>query len=182
MKKLLAVGVAIVVAMVLGGTTPVLTNVGGLRNVGPRGVVANLHGFEEVPAIASDGAGRFTATVDVAGTSMSYELSYAGLTGAILQAHIHFGQHDVNGGIVLFLCSNLGNGPAGTQLCPAAPGGVVGSLTATEVIGGASAQGIPAGDLQKVLRAIRAGIAYANVHSSVFPGGEIRGQLQFVDP
>jgi hypothetical protein len=41
----------------------------------------------------------------------------------------------------------------------------------------AAGQGIAAGDFAELVRAIRAGKAYVNVHSSVFPGGEIRGQL-----
>jgi hypothetical protein len=28
-----------------------------------------------------------------------------------------------------------------------------------------------------VLKAMRAGVAYANVHTGAFPGGEIRGQI-----
>ena len=48
----------------------------------------------------------------------TYELSYSGLEGTVLQAHIHFGKRAINGGISLFLCANLGNGPAGTPTCP----------------------------------------------------------------
>jgi hypothetical protein len=40
-----------------------------------------------------------------------------------------------------------------------------------------TAQGINAGDLAAVLRAIRAGASYANMHTTNFPGGEIRGQF-----
>ncbi|HYV06332.1 MAG TPA: CHRD domain-containing protein [Blastocatellia bacterium] len=34
-----------------------------------------------------------------------------------------------------------------------------------------------AGEFAEVLAAMRAGTVYVNVHSTVFPGGEIRGQL-----
>ncbi|MBA3245914.1 MAG: CHRD domain-containing protein, partial [Actinobacteria bacterium] len=42
---------------------------------------------------------------------------------------------------------------------------------------GPSSQGIAAGEFAELLAAIRAGKTYANVHTSLFPGGEIRAQL-----
>ena len=91
------------------------------------------------------------------------------------QAHIHFGQFAVNGGISVFLCSNLGNGPVGTPECPDS-GTVKGTLTAADVVGPA-AQGIDPGEFDELVAAIKAGIAYVNVHTDKFEGGEIRGQL-----
>lgn len=147
-----------------------------------RRFVTSLRGFEEVPAISTLGRGRFEATLDEDGTEMSYSLVYSNLTGNVLQAHIHFAQEGVNGGIMVFLCSNLGNGPAGTPPCPAPGTEVEGTITAASVIGGTGSavnQGIPMGQLGPVLRAIRGGVAYVNVHTNVYPGGEIRGQLDF---
>jgi len=40
------------------------------------------------------------------------------------------------------------------------------------------AQGIAAGDLAAALQAIGQGEGYANVHSTQFPAGEIRGQVR----
>lgn len=137
-----------------------------------------LQGFEEVPAISTPATGRFTARINHEAETIDYELSYSGLQGSITQAHIHFAQKGVNGAIVIFLCSNLGNGPAGTQACPNSPGNISGTATASDVLA-VSAQGIGAGQMHKVLRAMRSGIAYVNVHSTLFPGGEIRGQLDF---
>jgi hypothetical protein len=54
---------------------------------------------------------------------------------------------------------------------------VTGSIIATDVVG-PTAQGINPGDLAAVVRAIRAGFAYVNVHSVNFPTGEIRGQIR----
>src|SRR6266511_100694 len=84
--------------------------------------------------------------------------------------------HGESGGIVVFLCSNLGNGPAGTQACPAAPATITGTLRAADVIGPAG-QGIAAGEFAEFLAAIRAGVTYVNIHSSIYPGGEIRAQI-----
>ena len=133
-----------------------------------------LIGYQEVPAISTEGGGTFRARM-TGDDSFTFRLSYDDLSSHVLQAHIHFGQKSVNGGIAVFLCSNLGNGPAGTAVCPES-GDVTGTITAAQVVGPAG-QGISPGEFQEVLDAIRAGVAYVNVHSETFPGGEIRGQL-----
>ncbi|HEV8581618.1 MAG TPA: CHRD domain-containing protein [Thermoanaerobaculia bacterium] len=140
---------------------------------------ARLRGFEEVPALSNPAAGFFDAVVNEDGTEMTYELRYFNIEGNVTQAHLHFGQKGVNGGIVIFLCTNLANGPIGTQTCPTTGGTVSGTITAADVIGGAAAQGVAVGELFSVLRGIRGGVVYANVHTDIFPGGEIRGQLVF---
>lgn len=140
--------------------------------------VARLRAFEEVPALSTPGGGFFTATINEDGSEMNWELRYFNLEGSVTQAHLHFAQRGVNGGIVVFLCSNLGNGPFGTQVCPTDNGTVTGTIRAVDVTG-APAQGIAQGELFSVLRGIRAGVVYANVHTNLFPAGEIRGQLQF---
>jgi hypothetical protein len=143
----------------------------------------DLEGFQEPPAISTGASGRFKATIDAHASVITWELSYAGLEGSVQQAHIHLGQRGVNGGITVFLCSNLGNGPVGTQPCPASPATITGTITPADVSPpipatlAARNQGLDTGEFAELLRAIRAGVTYANVHSSKFPGGEIRGQL-----
>lgn len=139
---------------------------------------ANLVGYEETPlTLSTTGNGRFDALIHNDGSEIVYQLSYSDLEGAVLQAHIHLGQRHTSGGIAVFLCSNLGNGPAGTQACPAAPATITGAIAATDVIGPAG-QGISAGEFEELVRAIRAGSTYANVHTSLYPSGEIRGQIR----
>lgn len=133
---------------------------------------ASLSGFEEVPALSVGGSGSFTAQVAPDETSISYTLSYAGLTGAASAAHIHLGQPGVNGGVIAFLC-----GGDGKPDCPGASGTVSGTIGASNVIG-PSGQGISAGEFEELLAAMRAGASYANVHTAAFPGGEIRGQIR----
>lgn len=138
---------------------------------------AELEGFQEVPAISTLGNGRCKVKIGEDETSLKVTLDYSDLEGDVAQAHIHFGQPGVNGGVALFLCTNLGNGPVGTPACPVAPATVTRTLVAADVIG-PSVQGIAAGELDEVLAAIRNQTAYCNVHTDLWPGGEIRGQLK----
>jgi len=141
---------------------------------------ARLLGREEVPSISTIAQGFFFATLNDAGTQLTYSLAYRDPESAVAQAHIHIGQTSVNGGIVLFLCTNL-TPPAGVPLPPACPNGpdfnfVGGTLTAANVTP-VAAQGIASGEFAEVIHAMRGGFAYANVHTTTFPGGEIRGQI-----
>ena len=142
---------------------------------------AKLQGFQEAPAISTGANGRFSGEIDRHDTSIAYELSYSGLEGDVRQAHIHFGQRGVAGGISVFLCQTPTN-PDPTTHAPTCPqsGTVTGTLTAANVIGPAG-QGIAAGEFAELVRAIRAGVSYANVHSTKFPSGEIRGQIRAHD-
>jgi hypothetical protein len=132
---------------------------------------AKLIGFNEVPATSSKGRAELRLTVT--DTGGSFQLTYSGLTGPPAAAHIHVGQAGVNGGVSIFFCGGGGQPP-----CPAATAGTVtGTFTAANVVG-PTAQGFPPGDLADVERAIAAGVAYANMHTAQFPGGEIRGQIR----
>jgi hypothetical protein len=135
-----------------------------------------LIGYLEVPAVSTEAGGSFQASLE--DDALTYRLTYSGLEGSVTQAHIHFGQRSVNGGISIWLCSNLASPPtpAGTPACPA-PGGTVTRTVGPSDVVGPAGQGIAAGEFDEIVEAIQAGRAYANVHSSLFPGGEIRAQL-----
>lgn len=85
----------------------------------------------------------------------------------------------MNGGIFLFLCTNLGNGPAGTPACP--PQGTVTRTVSAADFVAVPAQNVPAGSFDAAMRILRSGDAYANVHTASFQAGEIRGQVRIKD-
>jgi hypothetical protein len=142
---------------------------------------AGLSGYQEVPTPSSSGSARFVASISKDETEVRWKLSYANLESEVTQSHIHFSAPGMSGPVVVFLCSNLGNGPTGTQMCPGAPATISGTFTAADVLGGAAGQGLEAGNLEELIAALRAGATYANVHSTIRPAGEVRGQIAVED-
>jgi hypothetical protein len=136
---------------------------------------ARLRGLNEVPPTTSRATGDLRARISADETSIAFTLDYQNLTNVPGAAHIHFGPTKVNGGVMVFFC-----GGGGKAACPAATSGSVsGTITAADIVG-PTAQGIPpapAGKFADVVRAIKTGNAYANVHTETFPTGEIRGQV-----
>jgi len=144
---------------------------------GARHVRADLNGYQEVSSISTTGEGVFAASIDDENQLITYELRYSGLEGtATNAAHIHFAQRSVNGGVHAFLCGG-GDKPA----CPATEGSVTGEIDAADILATVPDRGIEAGAFDEFVRAIRAGHTYANVHTTKWPGGEIRGQIQDLD-
>ena len=143
-------------------------------------IQAALTGYEEVPSVSTVAAGDFRAKISPDGQTIEYELTYSGLQGTVQQAHIHVAQLSVNGSIVIWLCHTAAPFTDPTGLAPVCPqqGTVRGLITSANVIAGSMApQQLTAGDLAEVITAMRVGAAYANVHTNLSPGGEIRGQI-----
>lgn len=140
---------------------------------------ALLSGQEEVPVVSTTGNGAFNATISKDETEINYELSYSDMESNVTQSHIHVGQKDVNGAIVIWFCSNLASPPTppGVQPCPLRSGTITGTIRAADVIPQTNTQGLAAGELDEVIQAIRDGNAYVNVHTTGSPGGEIRTQI-----
>jgi hypothetical protein len=146
---------------------------------------AELNSFKTSPSLFTSGKGTTRVQIDFAANSLSYELSYSGLSSAVTQAHIHFAQKGVNGGIIVYLCDNTGLAPSGTPACPDS-GTVTGTVTAADVNPPnnplpVTDQGISPGDFAALIAAIEHTTGYVNVHTTTYPAGEIRGQLRRPD-
>jgi hypothetical protein len=145
---------------------------------------ATFSGFEEVGplnnetgAIFSPGKGTLDLDLNRSARTIAFKLTYSGLSASVTQSHIHFGKRHVPGGIMVFFCTNLSTGPAGTQACPAGGGTVTGTITGGNVLAVAG-QHITAGDFDALVATLDSDTAYGNIHTTNFPGGEIRGQIR----
>ncbi len=142
---------------------------------------ATLKGFNEVPSVSTDASGTFEATISPNGDAIDFEITYTGVQGTVTQSHMHVGQRGVNGGIVLWICGTATNPePANggnTNVCTSPNGHFTGTWTGANMQNLATQQ-LATGELDEVIAAIRAGVAYVNVHSNLSPGGEIRGQVR----
>jgi hypothetical protein len=174
MRRLLvsAVAVASLIALI---AAPIAA--GG----GDRRFEARLNGYQETPlTLSTSGRGTFSARLD--GDSIHFKLRFRDLTGPPTMAHIHFGARAISGGISVWLCgSATANDPTQAATCPTSDSGEVEATVRTTNVVGPADQGIAPGEFDELLRAMRAGATYANVHTETYPGGEIRGQIRSED-
>jgi hypothetical protein len=177
--KILRIGTAALVALSLATVARVTASGKDGSDEGHK-IRATLVGINEVPSVSTAAVGHFKAEISKDEQSIEYELTFSGLQGVVAQSHIHIARKEVNGGIVLWLCQGTSRAPAAVALltpeCPQ-EGTVTGTLTAANVTPVATQQ-IGSMELNEVIALIRAGAAYANVHTAPSPGGEIRGQIK----
>jgi predicted lipoprotein with Yx(FWY)xxD motif len=119
---------------------------------------ADLTGAQENPAVATAATGKGLVVISADAGTVTYLVTYTGLSGSANAAHIHTGAVGSNGGVILPLT--------------AGPSPMVGTLTATNF----SASGAVT-TFAEAITAIRAGTTYFNIHTTAHPGGEIRGQI-----
>ncbi len=166
----MAVAAAGLIAMI---TAPIVTGDGA------RKFKANLDGYQEVPAVSTFGRGSFSARL--VGQSLTFKLTYSDLSGPPTQAHIHFGAPATSGGISVWLCGSVPptppNNPTQPANCPLTNSGEVIATVFPANVVGPDGQGIAVGEWDEVVRALRSGVTYANIHSVKHPGGEIRGRI-----
>jgi hypothetical protein len=154
-----------------------------LGDSGARTFSARFLGVNETPSVSTDASASLKLTINGSGdtATIDYTLTFSGLRAPVTQSHVHFGQSRVKGGVVFFLCGTaVSPGPAGTPTCPSS-GTVTRTVGAADIVPGAADQGIAAGEMGRVVKALREGAAYGNVHSTMFPAGEVRGQLRPID-
>lgn len=132
---------------------------------------ASLNGYLETPSVSTTARGSFE--LRIRGSEIHFKLKYRNLSAPPSVAHIHFGRPDVMGGVSAFFC-NGGGQPA----CPlTTTGEISGVIDATKVTGPAG-QEINPTEYAELVRAIRNGATYANVHTANFTNGEIRGNIK----
>ena len=105
------------------------------------------------------------------GNQIEYKLIVANIEN-VTQAHIHCcANTEGAAGIVVWLYPS---GPP-AQLIPGRSQGVLaeGTITSSSLVGSLAGQ-----SLSVLLDRITSGLAYVNVHTSQFPPGEIRGQIE----
>jgi len=144
---------------------------------------ANYSGVNEVGAlnaetgaISSNGTAALDLDLNERARALTFKLTFADLSSPVTQAHIHFGQPHVPGNVMVFFCTNLNNGPAGRQACPANGGTATGTITTAGLIA-VPAQGVPANDFAALEGALECGSTYGNIHTTNFPAGELRGNV-----
>lgn len=110
-------------------------------------LTAKLDGKQEVPAVAATGTGTFTGTFNKDTKELIYEVKYQGLTDTPTMGHIHMGAAGMSGNP--FVTFTI------------APATIKGTATLSE----------------SSATELLAGTTYANLHTSQYKGGEIRGQI-----
>ena len=142
-----ATAAALGLALAVAGAAGARSNANTIR------LTAALTAADEVPAPAGDvsaarGAFTVTATRSATGATLTWQLTFSGLTGPAAAAHIHTAARGVAGPVTVSLCGPCESGASGTAEVTTA-----------------------------VLESLQTGGTYANVHTGQNRGGEIRGQI-----
>lgn len=105
------------------------------------------------PKAPASAKGAFTATVTVSdsGSAIKWTLTFRGMSGKVVGAHIHKGKRGVAGAVLVPLCGPCTSGKKGRS-----------AIT------------------KSVATLLQRGGAYVNVHTTKNAAGEIRGQIAFV--
>jgi hypothetical protein len=183
--KNLGCKIAVMAAFALATAFVAGVNVRAQNDDRPHRFSAKLSTFNEVPPKGTGATGTFQARLSEDGTTLNWTFTWSGLTGPPSVAHIHFGLKGGNYPVMTFFCGGPKNNPAIPPKpdCPqTTSGSITGTTTAADIFalntaGPTTDQGLDEHDFAGFLRALRAGSAYANMHTTRYPLGEIRGQI-----
>lgn len=128
--------------------------------------VAQLAGRQEVPPVATNAQGRAVFQLNGSGTALTYRLTVSNITN-VTMAHIHLGARGQNGPVVVTLFPG-----------PTMTGRRDGTLAAGTITSASLSGPLAGQQLRALIRRMRDGGAYVNVHTTAHPGGEIRGQIE----
>ena len=139
---------------------------------------ATLTGSQEVPPSGSAGIGSALVTLDTVTNLLTVNVSFAGLGSPTIASHIH-------------CCTPPGANAMVATAVPTFPGFPLGVTTGTYLMSFdltvastynpafiTAHGGTVAGAMAAFIAGLNSGQTYLNIHTSQFPGGEIRGQLQ----
>ena len=150
---------------------PAFFIIGGASLFGQGNFKATLSGYDEVPTLSTTGSGTVAIHISKNPDLITVKLTFTNLEGVASASHFHIGKPAINGGVAAFICG--GSKPS----CPATPDGTVTTTIAANDVVAVPAQGIAAGDIAALIRAIENGAVYANLHTNIHASGEIRGQV-----
>jgi len=150
----LGLGVLAVAVLAAGLLAGMGSAGGGQSGAEVIGLKAGLDARQEVPRptnAGSDARGSFVGTLvrKGSGGTITWRLTFRGLTGKATAAHVHLAAKGKPGPVALPLCGPCRSGARGSAKANA-----------------------------KTTRALLAGGAYVNVHTATNPSGEIRGQIR----
>ena len=156
MKRAIHVGAAMMAALLIG-TAAASAQV----------VVASatLGGGEETPILLSGAAGTAEVAIDTAAKEFAVTLRIFNIPTTTTAGHIHVGSKGIAGPVVIDFPAIAGR---------------LGDFVTTFRVGEASFRAnaaIGINSIDDVIQAVANGNAYVNIHTTTFPGGEIRGQL-----
>ena len=151
-----------------------------LAHAAPITYFADLNGANESPPVVSSGTGWALVTIDTVGHFLSLNVSFSGLEAPVTVAHIHCCT-------LTPFTGNVGVATA-TPTFPGFPAGVTSGsyentfdTTALSTFSAAFVTangGTAAGAGAALAAGLAAGRAHLNIHTSLYPGGEIRGFLR----
>jgi plastocyanin len=131
--------------------------------------VANLSGDQEVSPVETQGLGQAIFHLSEDGAALTYKITISNVEN-ITMSHIHIAPAGQDGPPIVWLYPD----EPPSVLIPGVFNGILaeGTITESDLIGDLAGQ-----QLSSLLQTIEAGNAYVNVHTELYPGGEVRGQI-----